>query len=142
MGLIGRIRRWRYVYSWRVRYWWLDTRQGEIAHRIAMGVFALIALAQVMRMALAAASPATQPPIEAIWPYWVIQIIIALVSAAISYALAPKPEPPKPQTMDAPTTDDGLAAKHHFGTVVVYDEFLLAWRMTGTVPIRTSGGGK
>lgn len=142
MGLNDNIRRWRYVYTWRARYWWLDTRQGEIAHRIGMAVFALIALAQVMRMALAAASPAPQTPSEAIWPWWVIQIIVMLVSAAISYALAPKPEPPKPQEMDAPTTEDGLAAKHHFGTVWIGDEFLLAWKMTGTEAIKSGGGKK
>lgn len=142
MGLIARIRRWRYVYSWRLRYWWLDTRQGEIAHRVAMAVFVLIALAQVLRMANAAAQPVTAAPTEAIWPWWVIQIIIMLVSAAISYALAPKPEAPKPQEMDAPTTEDGLAAKHHFGTVWVGDEFLLAWKMTGTEAIKSGGGKK
>ena len=142
MGLRARIRRLHYVYSWRVRYWWLDTRGGEAAHWIVSGVFGVVALAQVLRIALGIGHPNAQEPAQAIWPYWVIQLIIALVSAAISYAMAPKQEPPKPQSKDAPTTDDGLSAKHHFGTVIVTDEFLLAWRMTGTTPIKTGGGKK
>ena len=141
MGLSGRARRLHYVYSWRLRYWWLDTRQGEIARRIVMYAFALIAVVQALRMANAAAQP-PQPVVEAIWPWWVIQLIIMLVSAAISYALAPKPEAPKPQEIDAPTTEDGLSAKHHFGTVWVGDECLLAWKMTGTEAIKSDGGKK
>lgn len=142
MGLIARIRRLHYVYSWRLRYWWLDTRGGEVAHWIMAGVFGMVALVQLLHIAMGIGHPNAQEPVQAIWPYWVIQLIIALVSAAISYAMAPKQEPPKPQSKDAPTTDDGQSAKHHFGTVIVTDEFLLAWRMTGTTPIKTGGGKK
>ena len=44
MGLIASIRRLHYVWSWRVRYWWLDTRQGEQAHWVACGLAAVAPL--------------------------------------------------------------------------------------------------
>lgn len=141
MGLIKRYRRLHYVWSWRVRYWWLDTRQGEIAHRAVMVVFALIAVAQVLRMTIQK-TPSVSMPNEAIWPAWVIQLIIALVSAAISYAMRPRPQPPQPQNATIPTTEDGLSAKHYFGECWVEDEFQLAYKVMGTIPIKTKGGKK
>ncbi|WP_419669178.1 hypothetical protein ACN28O_03115 [Xylella fastidiosa subsp. multiplex] len=56
--------------------------------------------------------------------------------------VAPKPEPVKPQQAQVPTVQDGQAVKHHFGTVWVGDEFILAWKMQGTIPIKTKGGKK
>lgn len=33
MGLSARWRRLRYVWGWRLRHWWFDTRAGRRAHR-------------------------------------------------------------------------------------------------------------
>lgn len=142
MGMIESVRRLRYVWIWRARYWWLDTRQGEIAHWIAMCVFALVALASASQVVLLGVQPMSSAPREAIWPAWVIQLIIALVSAAISYAMRPRPQPPQPQNATVPTTEDGLAARHYFGECWVEDEFQLAYKVVATTPIKTKAGKK
>lgn len=142
MGLIDRGRRLHYVWTWRMRYWWLDTPAGAQARvgALALGVFVVIV--QLIRMAVAALTPApVGEPVKAVY-WWVVQLIILVVSMAVSYALRPKVENPKPASGDAPTTEDGQAVKDHFGTCWVEDEFLLAWKMMGTDPIRSRGGKK
>ena len=142
MGLIARGRRLQYVWTWRLRYWWMDTRSGAQAHMGAFAIAVLVVIIQLIRVALAAlVPPPPGEPVEAVY-WWVVQLIILVVSAAISYALRPKTEAPKPAAGDAPTTQDGQAMKDHFGTVWVEDEFLLAWKMVGTDRIRTKGGKK
>jgi len=142
MGLIVRL---RYVYDdrmWRLRYWWLDTRQGEIAH-VGLFVFSLLVLiGQMVRLAVAAlVPPPPDEPVKAVY-WWVVQLVILVVSAAITYALRPKTEPPKPMEGDAPVSEDGTAVTDYFGTCWIDDPFVLAWKMTGTDPIRTKGGKK
>ena len=131
------------VYRWRLRYWWMDTREGELMQRCACAAFALASVVQIIRASITALAAAPVPkPVEAIWPVWVIQLIIAVVAAAISYAMRPKTEKPKPQSGEAPTIEDGQSIKHHFGTVWVDDELVLAWKVTGTTPIKTKSGKK
>lgn len=142
MGLIAHARRLHYVWSWRARYWWMDTREGEMAHWAGVWLGAIVCVVQLLRMFVAAALPPPPgEPVKAVY-WWVVQLIIAIVAAAISYAMRPKVEPPKPQEIEAPTTEDGLAAKHYFGTCWVDDEFLLAWKVMGRTPIKTKGGKK
>lgn len=140
MGLIARLRRLNYVYGWRIRYWWLDTPGGAHAHRAVQWVFAAVAIAQLARMALALAEPRVAAQEAFYW--WVVQIVIAVISAIVSAALRPKPKPPQPQESKAPTTEDGQTVKHHFGEVWVEDEFILAWKPMGTEPIKSKGGKK
>lgn len=142
MGLIAYVRRLHYVWSWRLRYWWMDTESGAQARVAAFVLAVLVVIGQLIRLALAALVPVpVGEPLKA--PYWwVVQLIILVVSAAISYALRPKVEQPKPAAGDAPTTEDGQAMKDYFGTCWVEDEFLLAWKMVGTDRIRTKGGKK
>ncbi|WP_241046218.1 hypothetical protein [Pseudoxanthomonas sp. LH2527] len=136
------LRRLHYVWSWRARYWWLDTRGGEIAHLVVFAFAVLVCILQLIKMAVAAIIPPPPgEPVKAIY-WWVVQLIIMIVAAVISYAMRPKPQAPQPQAADAPTVEDGLAVKHHFGTCWVTDEFLLAWRLMGTVAIKTKGGKK
>lgn len=73
---------------------------------------------------------------------WIVSLVLLLISAYVSYASRPKVEPPKPQEADAPSVEDGQAVKHHFGTVWINDEYVLAWKMMGTLPIKTKGGKK
>jgi hypothetical protein len=142
MGLIASVRRLHYVWSWRARYWWLDTRSGERAHLMLFALSLIVVCVQLLRMlVVAVVPPPPGEPVKAIY-WWVVQLIIAIVAAAISYAMRPKPQPPTPQASEAPTVEDGLSAKHYFGTCWVNDEFLLAWKNTGTLPIKTKGGKK
>lgn len=142
MGLIAHLRRLHYVWSWRWRYWWLDTPSGAQAHRWALGLSLFVLAIQVIRLCIAAALPMPpDAPAKSIY-WWVVQLIIAIVAAAVSYAMRPKVEPPKPQDANVPTVEDGQAVKHHFGTVWISDEFILAWKMMGTIPIKTKGGKK
>lgn len=131
------LRRLWYVWSWRVRYWWLDTPRGHAARVWLCVLVAFGGAVQLARVSLAAVD--AHAPQQAM-PWWVVQLIILAISALVSWALAPKPEKPKPNVMDAPTTEDGLAAKHHFGTVWIGDEFLLAWKMLDPEPIKAKGG--
>ncbi|WP_241772683.1 hypothetical protein [Stenotrophomonas pictorum] len=131
------------VMIWRLRHWWLDTPSGEAAQKYVFAFSVLASVIQFVRLAVMALIPAAPAkPIEAIWPLWVINLIVMVVVAAISYAMRPKPETPKPLAGEAPTVEDGQSVKHHFGTVWVEDEFILAWKVTGTVPIKSKGGKK
>lgn len=142
MGLIASLRRLHYVWSWRIRFWWLDTRQGEWAHWALLALGLLIVLMQLVRVFVAATvSPSPGEPARAVY-WWVVQIIIAIVAAAISYAMRPKPQSAAPTQADVPTTEDGLAAKHYFGECWVEDEFQLAYKVVGRDPIKTKGGKK
>lgn len=140
MGLIATARHWVDDKRWRFRYWWLDTRQGEYAHWAVVCSAALVAIVLLIRMVVTALYPPPAAVVKAMWPVWVIQLIIMVVAAVISYAMRPKPEAPKPQSGDVPTTEDGLSAKHYFGTCWVNDDFILAWKMIGTDKIKGKGG--
>lgn len=142
MGMMDHARRLRYVWSWRFTYWWLDTRGGEYAHWALLCVSVFVVVVQLVKMFVQAALP--QPPDEPVKSiyWWVVQLVVAIIAAVVSYATRPKTEPPKPQSGDAPTVEDGLAVKHHFGECWIGDEFQLAWKMMGTRPIKTKGGKK
>lgn len=144
MGLMDHMRRRGYVWQWRLRYWWVDTESGARA-RVGGFVLALLVLvAQLIRMAVAALLPqAGAAPQQAVY-WWVVQLVILVVAAAISYALRPKVEPPQEQQHEAPTVQDGTAARDYFGTVWIDhdDNFLLAWKIVGRDPIYTKSGKK
>lgn len=144
MGLISnwheRYRRLRHIWSWRVRYWWLDTPAGAQAHVVAFCISTLVVIAQLIHVSLVALLPrAPNAPQHAII-WWVAYLIVALVAAAVSYALRPKPESAKPTQASGPTTDDGQSVTKYWGTHWIDDEFLLAWRIVGRDPIKASGG--
>lgn len=134
-----RLQRMTHVYSWRLRYWWMDTESGAEWHKVVCWLAGLVLLVQVIRMAVVALVPGRDAPVEALWPWWVIQLIIALVSAVISYALRPKVEPPKPVAGDAPTVEDGQAAIEAYGEVWIDDEFILAHKVVGRTKIKSGG---
>lgn len=140
MGLISAVRRMHYVWSWRLRYWWLDTRGGQEAHVVLFCLAVLVVILQLIRVSIATLLPPPPgEPVKAIY-WWVVQLIILVIAAAISYALRPKPENAKPTEGRGPTTEDGQAVTRYWGTHWIEDEFLLAWKIVGRDPIKAKGG--
>lgn len=141
MGLIARIHRWRYVYVWRIRYWWLDTPAGLHARFMIVGLAGLGVVGEVVAFAVAAARPTPQEhPREAV-VWFVVWLVVALVAAVATYMLAGK-HAPQSQTTSTPTTTDGQSVKRHYGTCWVDDSFLLAWKVVGRAAIKSGGGKK
>lgn len=107
MGLMRRFATRAGVWQWRARYWWLDTQAGQ---RTALSAYVLSLAVTVFLWARLGwtAGEALRPgqPLQSAYQ-WVVQLIIAVVSAIISYALQPKPEPPKMQDAEAPTVEPG-----------------------------------
>lgn len=144
MGLMAALRLRRYVWTWRVRYWWLDTRSGAQARVALLCLGALVVVMQLVRMAVAAlAQPAPGAPVQAVY-WWVVQLIIMIVAAVVSYAMRPKAQSAAEQSNDPPTVEDGTAVRDYGGTVWIEheDNFLLGWKVVGRDPIRTKGGKK
>ncbi|MGH8075620.1 MAG: hypothetical protein ACREO4_16340 [Lysobacter sp.] len=142
MGLIDRARAVRYMYTWRVRYWWMDTTGGRRAHIVALCIGVLLVIIQMARLAVAAlVPPPPGAPMKAIY-WWVIQLIILVVAAAVAYAL--KPDPPKAaeRKVESPTVEDGTPIKDHGGTVWIEhdDNRLLAWKVVGRDAIKSDSG--
>ena len=141
MGLIHTLKRWRYVYGWRLRYWWLDTPAGLHA-RIALALVAsLLVIGDTIALVIKLTQPAPpgQPHRAVVW--FVVWAVIILVSAIIGYMMASKGRQQAAPTMgDTPTTDDGQSVRHHFGTCWVDDSFLLAWKLVGRSAIKSKGG--
>lgn len=147
MGLMAHIphrwRAWAALQSLRLRYWYLDTDAGKRAQVWAFAAALLVLAIQLVWLVVAALLPPQGgAPSQALWPAWVIQLIIAVVSAVISYALRPKIEPPKPAEPETPTTEDGRSVPEVHGTCWITEEFLLAWKIVGRDPIKTGGGKK
>lgn len=142
MGLMHAAKRQWYVWSWRCRYWWMDTRGGEYAQWALVCVGVFVVIVQTIKMCVAAAMPV--PPVQTVQAayWWVVQLVIAIVAAAVSLAMRPKVQPPQPQESKAPVTEDGQAVRDHFGTCWVEDEFLLAWKKVRDIPIKTKSGKK
>lgn len=139
MGLISRLRRAGYVWSWRLRYWWLDTPSGAQGRVVALCLSTLVVVVQFIQLAVAALSP-RQPENQHAVIWWVVILIVMLVAAAVSLALMPKQEGAKPEEASGPTTEDGQPVKRYWGTHWIEDEFLLAWKITGRDPIKAKGG--
>lgn len=88
--------------------------------------------------------PAAVNAVAAVINIWV-QIAIMVVSALLSYALAPKPvQPPKPslQDFDFPTAEEGRAIPVVFGTVWISGPNVLWYGDLDTEAIKVKGGKK
>lgn len=148
MGMIAHYRELRYRATWRLRYWWLDTPAGARAHVGALCVAVLVLVWQMVRLAIAALSPPPAhtlagEPVHAV-AWWVVQLVIAVVAAVISYALRPKPQEPPDRNLESPTVQDGSAVKDFGGTVWIdyEDDFLLHYEVVGRDAIYSKGGKK
>lgn len=122
---------------WRVRHWWMDTEAGKQTRVALLCMACLVVVLQLIHVTVAATMPAPEPePVRAIY-WWVVQLIILIISAVISYALRPKPQAPKPDQFDAPTVEDGHSVLELYGDVWVKEEFIGAQRVVGKEPIKS-----
>jgi hypothetical protein len=74
-----------------------------------------------------------------VWEYLIVLVISALVSAA----LAPKPpnaEPPELSDVDAPTAEEGKPIPVVFGTVMLSGPNVLWYGDLRTTPIKSDSG--
>jgi len=74
-----------------------------------------------------------------------VQLVLFIVSAVLSYLLAPKPPQPKPASLsdfNIPTADEGRPIPVVFGTVTVTGANVVWYGALRTTPIRKSGGKK
>jgi hypothetical protein len=142
MGLMAHARKRLDVWWWRVRFFWLDTREGEYARWTLCLLGAVIGVAKLAQAMIVSNTPLPAgTPHRAIY-WWVVQLIIMIIAAAVSMAMRPKVQPPAASEAKSPTVNDGQAVHHHFGECWIEDEFLLAWKVVGTVKIQTGGGKK
>lgn len=116
---------------------------------IACRVFALAAAVAGLGAAFAyTASSEPTPPaagdIEVVhaWVNFVVQIVVMIVAALISYALRPKPKPPEAGKASAPVVEDGKGIVRVFGSVWIDDSIVLGFMQLGTIPIKAKGGKK
>lgn len=123
---------------WRVRHWWMDTRSGTEVKIALLCMAVLVVIMQLVRVSIQALMPAPDEPVKAIY-WWVVQLIILIVSAIISYALRPKPQAPKPEQFDTPTVEDGHSVLELYGDVWVKEEFIGAQRVVGKEAIKSKG---
>lgn len=72
-------------------------------------------------------------------------IAVLVISAFVSAALAPKPQPPKPASLadfDVPTAEEGRPIPVVFGTVTVTGPNVIWYGNLRTTEIRKKGGKK
>lgn len=140
MGLMRTLKGKAHTAYWRGRYFWYDTEGGAYARGGLIVVFALVALLDIVKLSITAyrVHSGQQPQQAVVW--WVVYLIVALVAAAVSYALMPKPEAQKPSESSGPTTEDGQAGIRYWGRHKVDDTRLLAWKIVGRDPIKGKGG--
>lgn len=144
MGLITRTRELRYVYGWRLRYWWMDTKDGRRAHIVGFCLAVLVVIVQFVRLAVAAlVPPLPDAPVKAVY-WWVVQLIIMVVAAVVAYAMRPDPPKAAERKTSSPTVEDGTPVKDYGGTVWIDhdDNNLLAWKVVGRDAIKSDGGKK
>ena len=76
---------------------------------------------------------------------YVYYLVVLIAAAAISYALAPKPAPPKPASLedfDVPTAEQGREIAVVFGTVTVTGPNVIWYGNLNSAPITKEGGKK
>lgn len=74
-----------------------------------------------------------------------IQLIILVVAAILSYALAPKPPIPKPAALtdfDVPTAEEGRAIPWVWGEGWLKGYNVLWYGDLGSIPVKSKGGKK
>lgn len=80
--------------------------------------------------------------VQLAWINFLIQLAIMIVSALISYALAPKPKDAEVAKANVPVAEEGKGIERVYGTVWFDDPFMLGFKQLGTIPIKAKGGKK
>lgn len=133
------LRRLCYVASWRVRYWWLDTRAGLVAQAVLSLVHLGLAVWFASRGYQAWQDPPAQPIVHAIAD-WIVYAIMFVVSALVSMALAPKPKNAEAQRVEVARVEDGATLKRIYGPVWIDDPIVIGDKPMGTDAIRKRAG--
>lgn len=131
------LRRLWYVASWRARWWWMDTRAGH-ATRYVLALAVLVAASVYLWHDFTRPAVAGEPALG--WVQWVVQVVIMIVSALISMAMAPKPQDAKAQKIDIAKVEDGATLKRIYGPVWIDDPIVIGDKPMGTVDIRKRAG--
>jgi hypothetical protein len=128
------------TWSWRARYFWFDTEGGAHANAGMRVCLWMLVIVSLVRNMLAARDYALHPERQqeaVIW--WVVYLVVALIAAAVAYAMMPKIEQQKPQGANPPSTEDGQAVVDILGTGWIEDFFVLAWKPNGVTKIKSKG---
>lgn len=143
VGLIARIRhRVGYVWRWRLRHWWYDTRSGAQARVAGICLLAVVFVVELIRNAVAALAPAPQRPHEAVIMIIVWLIIALIVGIAVALSMHSSAQAPPDQKATGPTTQDGKSAPRLYGTYCIQNPAELGWKVTGKDPVQSDGGKK
>jgi hypothetical protein len=81
-------------------------------------------------------------PVAQAYIQFIVQIVVMIVCALISYAMRPKPKVPEAQKSNVPVVDDGKGIIIVFGTVWIDDSIVLGWKDLDPEPIKSKGGKK
>jgi heme/copper-type cytochrome/quinol oxidase subunit 2 len=127
------------TWYWRARYWWMDTEQGATAHVVTFVLCALVTVAQVARLAATALHPAPQQQ-AVVW--WVVQLIIVVIGAILSFVLRPKAPKTKEPEQQGPTVEDGITFDNFYGTHWHEDQAMPEWQVVGKKKIKAKAGKK
>lgn len=76
---------------------------------------------------------------------WWVQLAILVITSYLSAALAPKPPPPKPNTLDdfdVPNAEQGTPIGVVFGNVIIKSPTLVWYGDLSTEKIKKKGGKK
>lgn len=134
--VIDRVKRKLHRYGWLLRYWVMD-KYFEPLRICALSASVVVTILYAWDI-WASRNEAADSAL-AIW--W--NLVILVVAAVVSYALAPKPESAKPVEGKAPVVQDGKAIVRVYGTVWIDDSGIAA--PFGDIPpdpIRKKGGKK
>lgn len=135
-SLIRRLPRRLDTWYWRARYWWMDTEQGITARVCAFVLCVLLTVAQMARLGAAALHPPAQQHAIA---WWVVQLIIVVIGAILSFVLRPKvPKTPEPE-QQGPTVEDGITFDNFYGTHWHEDQAMPEWQVVGKKKIKGKG---
>lgn len=140
--LFRRVDRWR----WLLRYWVLDKYHEQLRWYVffaaCVATFGCgVLLVRTLSASLSIVNGALVVRADG-GATIIIQIIIFVVSLAISYAMRPKSEPIKPQDGSIPDVEDGTAIRRLYGTCWMDDSFIYGWKNLGTEAIKSKGSKK
>lgn len=121
---------------WLVRYWllWKHRRTALAVALMSAPAVAAFAIAH----ALFAPPAADGTPVQA-FADWVVYAVLLVVSAVLSYALAPRPQASEAQQAERPHVKDGAGIVRVYGEVWIDDPVVIAWKPMGVDAIRKGG---